>query len=407
MKRNKGISLIILALIIVVILVVGGIVIFLIAKNSNNSSNVNNQASISNENIEQEVGLLTSSPLSLYNPNVKSSNYLSIVIYDPQKTRLSHGDKDILEDAIVVVTEFDRDIYPDFFKKPYKSILYDDDYVYPYSLGTDKKVVPVVICTNKIYEMTAEIWDIKPFEDNSEYDAKVTNSEAVYGISFDKDYTDRFTICGDGWEATKYEKATSAINLLIASTSTRNYYMGVNLTEKLLMNNSDINKINQMVKNNNFENSIYFLKSSDDFSTVSKYYGKEVDLKNTIVYQDAMATQISNRFGLNVRDKDYFIHSDSTFIEYKAYGSDDYLVDVKFNAINKIMDYADTANYYKNNIYSYTIDGIKYEYIADNTNGIVFVFKETEYVGPISVCYRGKRSKDVFKHLNELFGTKE
>lgn len=414
MRKNKGISLIILVLIIVVILVIGGVSIFLITKNSDNSGNTNNQGSMNSENVENSenknesvednTGLLTKSSLSLYNPDVKSSNYLSMIVYDPQKTRLSSGDKEILEDAIVVVTEFDKDIYSDFFKNYYKAIV-NNNFVYRYSLGTDKKAVSSVICTNKIDDMSATIYDIELLGNDSEYDAKVTNSETINGSSFNKDYTNEFTIYADGWKATNYNEASSVIDLLIANTDTKNYYMSVNLTEKLSINNSNINKINQMVKNNNFENSVYFLKSSDDFSAVSKYYGQEIDLKNTVVYQDAIATQISNEFGLNVRDKDYFVHSDNTYIEYKAYGSDDYLIDIKFTGINKTMNYANTSSYYKDNTYSYTTDGIKYEYMADNTKGMIYVFKDTEYVGSIDVDYRGRSSTDSFKHLNELFGT--
>ena len=415
LNNKKGISLIILVLIIVFVVVVGAVSIILVV--NNNSNNDNNESSINmgetnkpdnkNENNNENNGLLTKSTLSLYNPNVKSSNYLSMVVYDPQKTRLSSGDKDILEDTIVVVTEFDKDIYSDFFNNYYKAIVNNNNSVYRYSLGTDKKVISSVICTNNIDDISATIYDIERYNEGEQYYGKSTNAEIINGSSYDKDYKNEYMIYGDTWKVTKRDEASSIVDLLIANTETKNYYMSVNITEKLLMNNSNINKIDQMIKNNNFENSIYFIKNSDDFSTVSKYYGKEIDLKNTIVYQDAIATQISNEFGLNVRDKDYFVHSDNVYIEYKAYGSEDYLVDIKFTGINKTMDYSEASNYYEDSTYSYNIDGIKYEYMANNTNGIVYVFKDTEYVGSIDVDYRGRSSTDSFKHRNELFGIKK
>ena len=381
-----------------------------------NSSKINNEensvSNIGNENVEEinnnlsdvEGKKLTSSTLSLFNPDVKESNYISIVAYDPYKAGSYGGDGHVVDNAILYVAEFDKDVYTNFFEDEYKTVASDSGFTYRHSLGTEDRVIPVVISTNSISSLSADVYNVT---ESKKYTCpEVKSKEILEGSIYGSDYNNPSWISGEGWIATPYDNIVKDIKILIAESDNEKFYLSVPLAESVKVDNSAVGKINEMVKNNKIKNSIYFLNTIDDFSSVEKYYGKEVELKKTLVYQDALATKISNDFGLNVRNKDYFKHLDNSYIKYSAYGSGSYLTDVSFSVKKKAIGYEQIYKLYSDNMYSYSIDNHEYEYIYSRETELIYVYKDKEFVGTIEVLYRGQKSNDAFKHLNELFGTK-
>ena len=200
---------------------------------------------------------------------------------------------------------------------------------------------------------------------------------------------------------------TNHIYLKVGEGDTENIYISMFLNQEVAFGNSFNAAIDNLVKNNEFKHTATLLKNTDNLNDIDGFYGPEVNLEETVFYQDILATKISNNYGLNLRNKDFFTIADTKFIKFKAYTSDDYLTEIIFEESKDGVGY----KFYDENLddvkFKYTdSDGNEFAYFAVSGQGKILVYKNKEYVGLIKINHRGGIPEDLFGELNYVFGTK-
>lgn len=348
--------------------------------------------------------------LSLYNPNApEDTSLVTIVGYVPFREGRGVGTSELISDAAVLVVDFEEAIKNKMYYDPWQYIVLEElAFVYQLGLGNDKYSVANIKTTNDFGEVMAKCFTLKaPPEKLKEMCVGfVVDQYNCIGGKNSKDFQAESCLYGDNWYAYKSSSGkTDKVNINFKETDKSIYYLSLNLDEQVDIN---IDAISQKVNNKEFRDSVIFLSDIDDLSSTTLTYGKEVDLKNTVFYQDAVATQISNLCGLNLRNKDYFYGIDNTYIIWDLYDSDGYRVKVTYNAIGRPYKHSKYENYYNSteNRIERVIGDDTYVYINYNEDKNVHVFKNGECTGYFTVEAANPTSRTTYENLNMLFGFK-
>lgn len=124
---------------------------------------------------------------------------------------------------------------------------------------------------------------------------------------------------------------------------------------------------------------IRILDSLDNYDSASETYGDtlDVNISDTVFYQDIIASKISENLGLNLKNKLEYYQTDTVYIRYIHTGNTDG-VQIDFAFENKDYTYEQFNDYGKRSRYEYTdSDGNKYSYFS-STSGI-FIFKNEKF----------------------------
>ena len=384
-------------------------------KSSNESDNIKSQSS-NNSNVETK-NKISSAKIDLYN-GLKDSKYLTAVLYDPFKDRQQQPDKDDYDKVILVTYNLGDGIKDSCLKNKFivngeasKNV----GLKYFFGLETNNHIINACIssamlegcCVNigeKIDLKDGTVYFINPTLSTlklKEKNFKPTNSQYFSYLSSANFYM-QYNANSDNNTKNDY------VYIKIDESDTKAVYITTRLNNGVPYDNASINTVEKQIENGEIKNTISILKNIDNLDSKIKAFGEDINIKETIFYQDLVATIISDEYGLNLKNKDYFYHLDTQYIKYRAFGEDDYMIEITFNYppyepynVDQIKtDYKDNYYFYKDNMNN------AYSYYADIDKGKLYVLKNNECVGSITVTHKGKVPKDIFKDLNYIFGTK-
>ena len=362
------------------------------------------------EETEPVINGLGEAELSLYNPNApEDTSLVTIVGYVPFREGRGVGTSELISDAAVLVVDFEEAIKNKMYYDPWQYVVVEElAFVYQLGLGNDKYSIANIKTTNDFEEVMAKCYTLTaPPEKLKEMCVGfIVDQYNCIGAKYSKDFQSEFNLYGDNWYTSKSSSGkTDKVSINFKETENDIYYLSLNLDEKVAI---DINTISQKVNDKAFRDSIVFLSDIDDLSSTTLTYGKEVDLRNTVFYQDAVAMQISNLCGLNLRNKDYFYCIDNTYIIWDLYDSDGYRVKVTYNAIERPYKHSKYAAYYESteNRIERVIGDDTYVYINYNEGKNVHVFKNGECTGYFTVEAANPTSRTTYENFNMLFGFK-
>lgn len=349
--------------------------------------------------------------LSLYNPNApEDTSLVTIVGYVPLREGRGVGTSELMPEAAVLVVDFEEAIRDRLYYDPWQYIVLEElAFVYQLGLGNEKYSISNIKTTNDFEEVMAKCYTLKaPPEELKEMCVGfIVDQYNCIGSKLSKDYQSEWNLYGDGWYTyTSDSGKTDKININFKETDSDIYYLGLNLDEDV---DISVDAIAPKVENKEFANSIVFLSDIDDLNSETSHYGKDVDLNNTVFYQDAVAMQMSNLCGLNLRNKDYFYCIDNTYIIWDLYDSDGYRVKVTYNAIERPYKHSKYEGYYKSteNRIERVIGEDTYVYINYNGGKIVHVFKNGECTGYFDIeAANPNVNRTTYENFNMIFGFK-
>ena len=413
-KKTPVIKIVIVLIMVVsVISILSGVLLSVFSNDNKSSNDTNKQQETSKvEEQEDENKLLTKAKLDLYN-DIKNSKYMSVVLYDPLKERQPSGDKKIFDKPIIVTYELEDNVQNAYTKNKFVITAEKKEkasFKYFYSLMGNQHIAYCYVGTNVLEDGSIDL-AVKAEEINGIM--FYTNTFGSSIITYDKDYVSSDDIYGSNFYALNLAKfdntvtSTNRVGLKIPEIEEKNVYVYITLNDQISYGNSFVPTVESYINENKFKETISIIDNIDDLSSTFKVYGNKVDLNKTTFYQDIVAKNISEQYGLNLRNKDFFIHLDTTYMKFRAYGQDDYLTIVNFTPLLKPVDYNTISTTMPENKFSYKDkDGNQYEYFLEADKGTLYVFKNQECSGKIEVAHRGNTSKNVYEDLNYLFGTK-
>lgn len=403
-KKKSNIGLIIG--IVVAVVVIAVIIVLVMSGNNkkvesnNNGINTNNNTSTNDSSRK-----IKSADLDLYN-SITDSNYLSVVLYDPLKDRQQPGDKSNYDKSVVITYDLGENVKDSFINNGFKTVASESNSAslkYYFGLTNNKYVLYQATATTTLKDgsswlgiVTKQDGDITYFKDDSRNNLLTQN----------KNYKNDYAVYGDNWYATNYQESEiNQINIKLGESSDKDIFALVQLNTPVSYNNSFVDTVNNMVKNNEFKNTLTILNNTDDVTSVVNSYGKKIELNKTIFYQDLVSTIISNEYGLNLKNKDYFTSTDTMYIKYKAYTEDDYLTEIVFEYPNDDYEYDYAKQTATKDQFEYSYNNIKYSYFVDYKT--VYVYKNEKFVGKITITHKNKVPEDMFAELSYLFGTRK
>lgn len=359
---------------------------------------------------------LTSATLDLYNEINPASTYLSSILYNPFEDGQGSGNskdynKVIISTYNIGEGEIEHFLKNDFLKtakNTQKSAL-----LYYFALEGKEKVIIQSTTTNYIKEgsmnfayLDDTIDGIRRYKDN------LVNSSYIS----DKSYRNEYNIYSTNWDATNYLKLGESDNVDMITLyidefdQDNNVTVNMHLINPVKYGNDFESTVNSLVQNNEFKETITLLNDIENLEDINKVYGKTINLKDTVFYEDLLSTKISDTYGLNLRNKDFFTTLDTTYIKYGSYRDDNYRTQVLFDS---------PINNYDVGTYDYLIENAddsfeytdttnnKFSYFANNTDGKVYVFKNENLVGTLVITHKGNPSTDIFDDLNYIFGIRK
>lgn len=402
-KKRK---IIIVVIVLILLIIIVGILVInnetSQQHNNNSANNIDNKDNVDNENLRK----IKSGKLDLYN-DISDSNYLSIVLYDPLRDRQQSGDRSKYDKSIIVTYDLGENIKNDFINNSFKTMVLDSNSTslkYYFGITNGKYIVNQAVTTTKLQDGNVRLGLVTK-QDNDFFYYKNEGSNRI--STFEKNNQSEYYIYGSNW--CKFipdaEEEVDNISLKIAETEDNEIYVDMQLKNNAWYNNTFVETVNNMVLNNNFKNTVTIIENTDNLDSTVNVYGKELNLSETIFYQDLLSTIISNEYGLNLRNKDYFIHTDTLYVRYAAYTSDDYRTEIDFNIPYNEYDYNTAKSEILTDYFEYLYNGIKYSYFAKY--GTIYVYKNEKLVGALKVTHRGQIPQDIFSEVNYLFGTKK
>lgn len=428
MKSKKGISAIIVVVIVAILIALAVVGVLFFMKNQSkepikdakqeqitvqpqNDDKKNENTSISTEVVSNQ---LTKADLSLYN-TMLDSRYLTVVMYDPLKDRNGAGDKNDFKNAILVTYDL-GDGLKDSLLKGFRQMAENKNTAslkYYYGLVANNAAIYQVTSSNKLTSASARFGEKDIEKDNVLFYKNVHSATISTKVKETK--SDDYNIYGTNFHTysaktyTDGRKSTDLIYLNVGEIEdkTKNVSVAIRLNKSVPYGSTFVNTVENAIKAGDFKDTITLLEDTDNLGNVSKRFGKTVDLNSTIFYQDVIATEIAEKYGLNVRNKDFYLMTDAKYIVYKAYGEDNYLTEVKFVRSTTNYEYTTISSRLESSAFNYKdAEGNEYSYFADNTKGYLYVFKNQQYVGTLEVTHRIGASQDVFNHVNYIFGIK-
>lgn len=356
------------------------------------------------------VNGLGETEVSLYNPNApEDTSLVTIVGYLPFKADCGVGTSELIPDAAVQIVDMEEPIRDRLYNDPYQYVVVEElAFVYQLGVGTEKYSIANVVTSNYFDEMMAKCYTLTaPPEKLAEMCVGfIVDQYNCIGAKFSKDYKSDWNLYGDNWYTYKSNSGkTDKVDINFKETDEDIYYLGLNLNEAV---DITVDAIAPKVENKEFKDSIIFLSDINDFTSKTTVYGKDVDLNNTVFYQDAIAMRMSNDCGLNLRNKEYFKGIDNTYIIWDMYDADGYRVKVTYNAIERPYKHSKYAAYYEatENVIERVCGEDTYVYSNPDGGKNIYVFKNGECTGKIVVEYGNPTPRTTYENLNMLFGFK-
>lgn len=403
-KKRK---IIIVVIVLILLIIIVGILVInnnetSEPQNNNSANNMDHKDTVDNEDLRK----IKSGKLDLYN-DISESNYLSIVLYDPLRDRQQSGDRSKYDKSIIVTYDLGENIKNDFIDNGFKTMALDSNspsLKYYFGITNGKYIVNQAVTTTKLQDGNVCLGLVTKKDENFFY-YKTEGSNSI--STSKKNNQSKYYIYGSNWRKLipNADEEVDNISLKIAETEDNEIYVGMQLKNNTRYNNTFVETVNNMVLNNDFKNTVTIIEDTDKLNSIVNVYGKELNLSESIFYQDLLSNIISNEYGLNLRNKDYFIHTDTSYVRYAAYTSDDYRTEIDFNIPYNEYDYNTAKSEILTDYFEYLYKGIKYSYFANY--GTIYVYKNEKLVGTLKVTHKGQVPQNIFNEVNYLFGTKK
>lgn len=359
--------------------------------------------------LEQPDRLITPAEIDYYSP-CRESEYLSALIYDPLRDRWQTGGEKEYDKMIVATAYIGENRC--FEEGVHWVFEQEDSNEYFYAVGSEELCFTVVATSNLITSTALvhagerdEQLEIKELEGYKVVPASVMASHMIdCGAYF---YDNQYDLQGDGWytamicfeDDALIERAWVEIG---TTPEGEEIYLVVQLDEPV---EPTVEAVEAALADNVSPYSYTMLEDTDDLQSVHQTLGDAVDLSQTIFYQDVIAEMVSEQYGLNLREKDYFEISDRNYVIYHAYTDDDYRTTVRFYREMKQEGLQEGAE----QVFAYTdLQGNTYEYWQPTEKqSFLHTYKNGAYTGSIEVKHRGRTPQNALGELNYLFGTRE
>ena len=399
---------------IISLLLLGCITLSLVACGNNTNTNtqvdnneqVDTQISTENKDTEKENSVLTHSDIDKYNSN-KESRYLSAVIYNPDLTYKSNS-KDEYNKYIVftydMLNEYTRDELLNY-KVPDNDMAYVDG---DFRVGAGSTLLSACVTFGDLSSPAISYMNIT--------DGKLTHHAFLSPSLYADDYKRDTVTYGDNGYVHNAD-VVERVTMCVDECNKEGYkmYFTFALQEPLTRDQLSSDKVNEIINNKRYLGTASILTSLDNLDSVEKRIGTDnIALKDTIFLQDIFAEKMSTLFGLNVRDKESFIHSERDYVLYydcenkvrvtflekefikMTYDKkEDYSYDVTKAETKESFSYKDVNN----NEYEYMVSKLTY---GINKDTIILIYKNKEFMGGVSVSDINKLP--VFEELNHAFG---
>ena len=285
------------------------------------------------------------------------------------------------------------------------------NFLYNLALGSDTMAFYCIINNASFSDGDVSCSPIKEFQTiNNKYMGVMESGVGTYLGYSDKDYVSRWSIVTDTWSADWYADTTKSIDLKVGETDRENMYISIMLNEAVTKDEAGTAAINNAIANNDFYNSIIILGSSDDLKSVEKTYGQTYNLDEVSFIQDILAQKISNMYGLALKDKDVYLHWDTTYITYRTVvdGTKYEVTFDYFPGVRKHDGYHDLD--YTSMVLDYSIgyeDAKGFEYVDEAGNKYTYfvhpseiiIFKNEKIIGVANTNQR-----DALDCIDKLFG---
>lgn len=334
--------------------------------------------------------------------DVRDSQYISFIMHNPDSPVLISKKTEGTKPAVLVYDM--KQSMKDDFNTPFDTYVTINNFGYRFSVASDDFA---------IYDASSSaFWDsgyihianyeIKENKYGEEYLSWVANPDkkgssllnyfALYEKETDYDYTGKGSSVQfisdeyNSWYSSillSDGEVTSAsivenLNIRVAKNDESNYYIYAPLKTPIPYDNNTEKTIADGLQTLT-KGDIRILDSLDDFDSVSETYGDtlDVNISDTVFYQDIIASKISENLGLNLKNKLEFYQTDTVYIRYMHTGNTDGVqIDLAFE--NKDYTYEQFNDYGNRSRYEYTdSNGNKYSYFS-STSGI-FIFKNEEF----------------------------
>ncbi len=353
----------------------------------------------------EKSSALTSAVMDTYNDNV-SSTHIASVLYNPDINYQSN-DSDLYNKYILcsygMGREFTMDELVDFsFLDDKNDLMWGVDGIIINSCITHGSLNSPTLYLNRVTgtELVDEVY--------------ISTGTAREGYAEERGYV----TCDDGYMDTA--DINSRFFMYIDSTAKGDERVRAAMEAETPLSREEINSENlaNIINNQLYNGDLYILNSLDDFTSVEETFGSDnIKLDDAVFVQDVYARKIQKLFGLNIRDRESFIHSE---YEYILYCDDENRVRVTFleadymlkndmfenddNSYNTLSDGSKDSFMYTDK------DGNKFEYfLSSETYGmhhdkVINVFKNKELIGGIAVSNINEELT-LFEELNLVFGT--
>lgn len=367
--------------------------------------------------------------IDLYN-ELKDSQYVSLILHDPE-SRVRMGNKSDGTKPVVLVYDMETSM-KDTFTSPFETYVTINSFGYRFAIANDNYAI-YDVRASAVYE--DGFTHIAQFEEKLDkngdtYLSWVENPEKKnYSLldyfsletkSKDYDYTKKTSTIqlisdeNNSWYSMIYltdgeispETHVENIYIRLAENEEYNYYMYAPLKNPLLCEANVTETINNRLSSLSTADTIV-LDTIEELGSVNSVHGEQFDvnLSDTVFYQDILASKISANYGLNLKDKTEFYWTESTYIEY-IHTDNETGASIAFTYESDNTDYSEFSDYSDAIKFEYTdSDGNKFSYFS-STSG-VYIFKNEEFTHT-KICFQ-KIDDEMkwYEALGQSFGIRE
>ncbi len=369
--------------------------------NNTETTSINDSTTSSNEASKPKMPHLDVVDTDFYS-NVRDSQYLSFIMHNPDSPVLV-GKKTEGTKPVILVYDMKQSMKDDF-TSPFNTFVTINNFGYRFSVASDDFAIydassSAFFDSGYIHIANYEIkenkygeeylsWVANPDKKGSsllnyfalnekEKDYDYTGKGSSVQLISDEDNTWYSSILLSDGEITS-DSIVEDLNIRVAKNDESNCYIHAPLKTPIPYDDSTgktiADELHTLTKGD-----IRILDSLHDYDSVSETYGDtlDVNISDTVFYQDIIASKISENLGLNLKNKLEFYQTDTVYIRYIHTGNTDG-VQIDFAFENKDYTYEQFNDYGERSRYEYTdSDGNKYSYFS-STSGI-FIFKNGKF----------------------------
>lgn len=364
--------------------------------------------------------------LDLYN-ELKDSQYVSVIMHNPESkviiSQKTEGTK-----PVVLVYDMESSM-KDTFTSPFDTYVTINNFGYRFTIANDKYAIydgGSSTVFNDGYTHIAEFeikenksgekylsWIPTPGNDDhallnyfglcekeKNYDYTAKGSSVQFISNEDNSWYSSILLSDGEIMPDTYVKN---IYIRVAENEDYNYYLHANLETPILYDENITETIDNQLQTLTLGD-VRILDSIEDLNSINTSYGKQLDvnLSDTVFYQDILASKISENFGLNLKDKMEFYRTDTLYIRYMHTGSEDG-VQIDFAYEVKDYPYSSFSDYSNASKFEYTdSDGNKFSYFS-STSGI-YVYKNEEFTHAKIVLEKMDDDMKWYEALGQSFG---